>query len=63
MSSSRDSRYSPPEIDETPDGQTPYTLSLCNYDDLVDVAKPGDRYIYLTLELKLRVFSVQFQFV
>lgn len=29
--------------DETPDGQTPYTVSLCCYDDLVDVAKPGDR--------------------
>ncbi|KAJ2993813.1 hypothetical protein HDV02_002056 [Globomyces sp. JEL0801] len=29
--------------DETPDGQTPYTVSLCSYDDLVDVAKPGDR--------------------
>ncbi|KAI8832047.1 hypothetical protein BC829DRAFT_494347 [Chytridium lagenaria] len=29
--------------DETPDGQTPYTVSLCTYDDLVDVAKPGDR--------------------
>jgi DNA replication licensing factor MCM4 len=29
--------------DETPDGQTPYTVTLCSYDDLVDVAKPGDR--------------------
>ncbi|KAJ3113694.1 hypothetical protein HDU96_003059 [Phlyctochytrium bullatum] len=29
--------------DETPDGQTPYTVSLCTYDDLVDQAKPGDR--------------------
>ncbi|KAJ3170456.1 hypothetical protein HK101_011360 [Irineochytrium annulatum] len=29
--------------DETPDGQTPYTVSICMYDDLVDVAKPGDR--------------------
>lgn len=29
--------------DETPDGQTPYTVSLCCYDDLVDVCKPGDR--------------------
>ncbi|KAI8903559.1 MCM2/3/5 family-domain-containing protein [Gorgonomyces haynaldii] len=29
--------------DETPDGQTPYTVSLCGYDDLMDVAKPGDR--------------------
>ncbi|KAJ3200258.1 hypothetical protein HDU67_002177, partial [Dinochytrium kinnereticum] len=29
--------------DETPDGQTPYTVSLCTYDDLVDVGKPGDR--------------------
>ncbi|KAJ3385823.1 hypothetical protein HDU84_002005 [Entophlyctis sp. JEL0112] len=30
--------------DETPDGQTPYTVSMCVYDELVDVAKPGDRY-------------------
>ena len=29
--------------DEIPDGQTPYTVSMCVYDDLVDVAKPGDR--------------------
>ncbi|KAJ3044786.1 hypothetical protein HDV00_000661 [Rhizophlyctis rosea] len=29
--------------DETPDGQTPHTVSMCVYDDLVDVAKPGDR--------------------
>ncbi|KAI9344664.1 MCM2/3/5 family-domain-containing protein [Obelidium mucronatum] len=29
--------------DETPDGQTPYTVSLCMYDELVDVCKPGDR--------------------
>ncbi|KAI8619810.1 MCM2/3/5 family-domain-containing protein [Chytriomyces sp. MP71] len=29
--------------DETPDGQTPYTVSLCMYDELVDVSKPGDR--------------------
>lgn len=29
--------------DETPDGQTPYTVSFCVYDELMDVAKPGDR--------------------
>ncbi|KAI8835859.1 MCM2/3/5 family-domain-containing protein [Chytriomyces cf. hyalinus JEL632] len=29
--------------DETPDGQTPYTVSMCMYDELVDVCKPGDR--------------------
>jgi len=29
--------------DEIPDGQTPYTVSLWLYDDLVDAAKPGDR--------------------
>ncbi|RKP01077.1 hypothetical protein CXG81DRAFT_12440 [Caulochytrium protostelioides] len=29
--------------DETPDGQTPHTVSMCLYDDLVDSAKPGDR--------------------
>ena len=29
--------------DETPDGQTPYTVTLYCYDDLVDVCKPGDR--------------------
>lgn len=29
--------------DAIPDGQTPHTVSLCVYDELVDVAKPGDR--------------------
>ncbi|KAJ3011977.1 hypothetical protein HKX48_006546 [Thoreauomyces humboldtii] len=29
--------------DETPDGQTPHTVSMCVYDDLVDVCKAGDR--------------------
>jgi DNA replication licensing factor MCM4 len=29
--------------DMIPDGQTPYTVSLSVYDDLVDLAKPGDR--------------------
>ncbi|POW04893.1 hypothetical protein PSTT_10091 [Puccinia striiformis] len=29
--------------DEVPDGQTPHSVSLCVYDELVDSAKPGDR--------------------
>ncbi|KZO94675.1 MCM-domain-containing protein [Calocera viscosa TUFC12733] len=29
--------------DKVPDGQTPHTVSLCVYDELVDLAKPGDR--------------------
>mmetsp|Transcript_7204 Transcript_7204/g.13466 ORF Transcript_7204/g.13466 Transcript_7204/m.13466 type:complete len:919 (-) Transcript_7204:135-2891(-) len=29
--------------DEMPDGETPQTVNLCVFDDLVDVAKPGDR--------------------
>ncbi|KAI8918917.1 MCM2/3/5 family-domain-containing protein [Entophlyctis helioformis] len=29
--------------DQTPDGQTPYTVSMASYDELVDVCKPGDR--------------------
>ncbi|RKP40286.1 MCM2/3/5 family-domain-containing protein [Dimargaris cristalligena] len=29
--------------DVIPDGQTPHTVSLCMYDELVDVSKPGDR--------------------
>ena len=28
-----------------PDGQTPHTVSLCVYDELVDLAKPGDRLV------------------
>ncbi|KAI5121912.1 hypothetical protein M0805_000241 [Coniferiporia weirii] len=31
--------------DAVPDGQTPQTVSLCVYDELVDVAKPGDRLV------------------
>lgn len=29
--------------DAIPDGQTPHSISLCVYDALVDVARPGDR--------------------
>ncbi|KIJ37049.1 hypothetical protein M422DRAFT_178459 [Sphaerobolus stellatus SS14] len=29
--------------DSIPDGQTPHTVSLCVYDELVDITKPGDR--------------------
>jgi DNA replication licensing factor MCM4 len=29
--------------DAVPDGQTPHTVSLCVYDELVDLVKPGDR--------------------
>eukprot|EP00656_Telonema_subtile_P033974 TRINITY_DN38123_c0_g1_i2.p1 TRINITY_DN38123_c0_g1~~TRINITY_DN38123_c0_g1_i2.p1 ORF type:complete len:676 (+),score=134.55 TRINITY_DN38123_c0_g1_i2:431-2458(+) len=29
--------------DEIPDGETPHTINLCVFDDLVDVGKPGDR--------------------
>lgn len=29
--------------DNVPDGQTPHAVSLCAYDDLVDVCKAGDR--------------------
>ncbi|KAL0066863.1 MCM DNA helicase complex subunit [Marasmius tenuissimus] len=31
--------------DSVPDGQTPHTVSLSVYDELVDVAKPGDRVV------------------
>lgn len=30
-------------VDAVPDGQTPHTVSLCVYDELVDSCKPGDR--------------------
>lgn len=30
-------------LDAVPDGQTPHTVSLCLYDELVDTVKPGDR--------------------
>lgn len=29
--------------DSVPDGQTPHSVSLCSYDELVDVCKAGDR--------------------
>ena len=31
--------------DAIPDGQTPHTVSLSAYDELVDVSKPGDRLV------------------
>jgi len=46
------SRFLPPSLpflllsrrsDAVPDGQTPHTVSLCVYDELVDLTKPGDR--------------------
>ena len=46
--------------DETPDGQTPYTVSMCVYDDLMDVCKPCDRFQFFYLELKLLAFFVGF---
>lgn len=30
-------------LDAVPDGQTPHTVSMCGYDELVDLSKPGDR--------------------
>jgi DNA replication licensing factor MCM4 len=33
--------------DAVPDGQTPHTVSLSVYDELVDVAKPGDRLVVM----------------
>jgi DNA replication licensing factor MCM4 len=41
-------------IDEVPDGQTPQTVSLYLYDELVDVAKAGDRCVLLFAREKLR---------
>jgi len=29
--------------DEMPEGETPHTVNLCMFDDMVDIAKPGDR--------------------
>ena len=29
--------------DAIPDGETPHTINMCVFDDLVDVGKPGDR--------------------
>jgi DNA replication licensing factor MCM4 len=29
--------------DDIPEGETPHTVSLYCYDDLVDIARPGDR--------------------
>lgn len=31
--------------DTVPEGETPHTITLCTYDDLVDVARPGDRVV------------------
>lgn len=49
-------------IDVVPDGQTPQTVTLCLYEDLVDVAKPGDRYVNhvnskMIIHLSLTTFS------
>jgi DNA replication licensing factor MCM4 len=31
--------------DSVPDGQTPHTVTLLVYDEMLDCVKPGDRYI------------------
>ena len=31
--------------DSVPEGETPHTVTVFSYDDLVDVAKPGDRVV------------------
>lgn len=36
-------------IDVVPDGQTPQTVTLCQYDELVDFAKPGDRFVVVLI--------------
>jgi hypothetical protein len=38
--------------DAVPDGQTPHTVSLVAYDELIDCCKPGDRYDSLFSHLK-----------
>ena len=40
-------------LDEVPDGQTPHSVSLCCYEDLVDTAKPGDRYKQYLIKYKM----------
>lgn len=32
-------------VDSIPEGETPHTVTLCVYDSLVDVAKPGDNVL------------------
>jgi DNA replication licensing factor MCM4 len=39
----RDARRAAEIVDAIPEGETPHTVILFNYDDLVDVARPGDR--------------------
>lgn len=35
-------------LDDMPPGQTPHTVSLYAYHDLVDAVQPGDRYVVVT---------------
>lgn len=57
------SNFSFKPIDSIPDGQTPHTVTLCVYDALVDVARPGDRYgehvIHNSLVSRLLEYSDQ----
>lgn len=43
--------------DSVPDGQTPHTVSLVVYDEMVDSAKPGDRVevtgVYKAMSVRL----------
>lgn len=49
-----DPRY---QVDSVPDGQTPHTVSLCLYDEYVDLVKPGDRIcltgIFLSVPIRI----------
>jgi DNA replication licensing factor MCM4 len=44
--------------DEIPDGQTPYTVSMCAYEEMVDVIKPGDRYLLTLLKISVEITGI-----
>jgi DNA replication licensing factor MCM4 len=51
------SRCAASNLDAVPDGQTPHTVSLCLYDEYVDLVKPGDRIcltgIFLSVPIRI----------
>lgn len=45
-------------LDSVPDGQTPHTVTLLVYDEMLECVKPGDRYFIFDCRISNNYYSV-----